>query len=726
MSERGNDQNGKRVLSRRGFLALSAIGGTGLVLALTLPRHVGGLLSPLVEAQKEDPDLFVRVSPENRVIIRVVRSEMGQGVRTALPMILADELDADPSTITVEQGDADARYFMGTAGSQSVFRSYQLLRQAGASARLMLLQAGARRLGVGQSRCRTEAGFVVGPNGQKLSYGELAEEARGLELPPNPTLKSPQDFSIIGTDPPRYDGEDIVQGRARLGQDTRLPGMRYGSLERPPTQGAQLREYDEKAAKKVPGVLEVFAVDEGVAVIAENTWAAFQGREALHVKWREGKAKRFSSKELERRMDEALRERGEAVREDHDAAAELKKAANVLEAKYELPFLDQAPMIPLNCTAKVSESEAEIWAPTQFPNWARREVAHRLGLSEDRVTVHVTLIGSGFGRRIYPDVVVETAVVARKAKVPLQLVNTREDNFRHGVYRPANRHRLRACLDDRGMPRAWSHHIAGPSISASWSPRTSHPEAYEIQGAVDLPYAIENVRVAYTKVPAPLRLGAMRGVARVNNAFVTECFLDELAHAAGRDPLEYRLELLKERPPFEGDGENLEPQRLIAVLKLAAKMANWGRSMPKGHGLGIAANAYGSCQTYCAEVAHVELLSSGKLRVHELWCALDCGIVVHPDLVKAQCEGGVVYALSSVLKHRLSFSNGRTREVDFRDYPLLTIAETPRVSVDFVRSERSPGGIGEPPLPPLAPAVGNAVFAACGKRVRTLPISSLS
>ncbi|HKI83414.1 MAG TPA: molybdopterin cofactor-binding domain-containing protein, partial [Candidatus Krumholzibacteria bacterium] len=566
MSDQRKDKEGKRVLSRRGFLALSAIGGTGLVLALTLPRHVGGILGPLTEGQKEGPDLFVRISPENRVIIKVVRSEMGQGVRTALPMILADELDADLSTIVVDQGDADARYFMGTAGSQSIFRSYQLLRQAGASARLMLLQAGAQRLKVGQSRCRTKAGYVLGPSGEKLSYGELAEEARKLDLPPNPTLKNPEDFALIGTEPPRYDGEDIVQGRAHLGQDTRLPGMRYASLERPPSQGAQLREFDDRTARKVPGVLEVLSIDEGVAVIAENTWAAFQGREALRVRWREGKATRFSSEELASRMDEALRERGKAVREDHDADAELAKASEVIEARYELPFLDQAPMIPLNCTAKVSDSEAEIWAPAQFPNWARREVAHRLRLPEERVTVHVTLIGSGFGRRIYPDIVVEAAAIAQKAKVPIQLVNTREDNFRHGVYRPANRHRLRACLNEGGMPRAWSHHIAGPSISASWSPHTSHPEAYEIQGAADRPYAIENIRVAYTRVAVPLLLGAMRGVARVNNAFVTECFLDELAHAAKRDPLQYRLDLLKDRPPFEGDGENVEPERLIAVL----------------------------------------------------------------------------------------------------------------------------------------------------------------
>jgi CO/xanthine dehydrogenase Mo-binding subunit len=726
MSEQRDEQHAKRMLSRRGFLALSAIGGTGLVLALTLPRHVGGLLAPLKEAQTEGPDLFLRISPENRVIIKVVRSEMGQGVRTALPMILAEELNADPATIVVEQGDADARYFMGTAGSQSVFRSFQLLRRAGASARLMLLQAGARRLGVGQSRCRTEAGQVIGPTGQKLSYGELAEEARQLELPPNPTLKSPQDFKLIGTDPPRYDGEDIVQGRAHFGQDVRLDGMRFASLERPPSRGAQLREYDAKAARKVPGVLDVFTLDEGVAVVAENTWAAFQGREALRVRWREGKAGRFSSEELGRRMDEALRQRGKAVREDHEAETELANADKVIEARYELPFLDQAPMIPLNCTALVSDSEVEIWAPTQFPNWARREVAHRLGLSEDEVSLHVTLIGSGFGRRIYPDVVVEAAAIARRAQVPIQLVNTREDNFRHGVYRPANRHRLRACLDERGLPRAWTHHIAGPSIAASWSPHTSHPEANEIQGAVDLPYSIENVRVAYTRVSSPLRLGAMRGVARVNNAFVTECFLDELAHAARRDPLQYRLDLLKDRPTFESEGENIEPERLIAVLKLAAKMANWGRTMPAGHGLGIAANAYGSCQTYCAEVAHVELLAEGKLRVHEVWCALDCGIVVHPDLVRAQCEGGVVYALSSILKHRLSFAKGRAREVDFRDYPLLTITEAPEVSVDFVKSERPPGGIGEPPLPPLAPAVNNAAFAACGKRARSLPIKRLS
>ncbi len=353
MSDQPKDQRGKRLMSRRGFLALSAIGGTGLVLALTLPRHVGGLLAPLGEAQKEGPDLFVRITPQNEVIIKVVRSEMGQGVRTALPMILAEELDADLSTVVVEQGDADARYFMGTAGSQSIFRSFELLRRAGAAARLMLLQAAAQRWNEGQSRCRTESGFVLGPREQKLSYGELAEEAAKLELPPHSTLKETAEFTLVGTEPPRYGGEDIVRGRAQLGQDTRVPGLRFASLERPPTKGAELREFDESAAKRVPGVLEVFALDEGVAVLAENTWAAFQGREALRAKWREGKAAEFSTHELQRRMDEALRRPGKSVHGDEDAEKELENAEDLIEARYELPFLDQAPMIPLNCTAVV-------------------------------------------------------------------------------------------------------------------------------------------------------------------------------------------------------------------------------------------------------------------------------------------------------------------------------------------------------------------------------------
>ncbi len=711
---------GGRRLSRRGFLGLAAVGGAGLALAVYLPRHLGGS-PPRAEASGGDPDLFIHVESDGTLRIRVVRVEMGQGVRTGLPMIVAEELDADWLSVVVEPGDADRRYSMGTGGSQSVYRSWTMLRKAGATLRAMLVGAAARRWGVEPSLCRTERGRVHGPGGKSLSYGELSEAAAALPLPENVPLKDPSGFTLVGSTPPCYGGEELVRGRPVFGQDIRLEGMKYASLERPPVPGARLRQLDDRAALAVEGVLQVLFLEEGVAVIAETTWAAFEGRRALRLQWKEGEASRFDSGEYRRRLGEALGKPGKAVREEGTAEAILDAAQTVHTARYSVPFLAHATMLPLNCTAVVEKNRAEIFAPTQFPNWAKDEVLKATGLPAEKVALHVTRLGSGFGRRIYPDIVQETVAIAKKVAFPVQLVNTRADDFRHDIYRPGNEHLLRATLDAQGFPAAWSHRIAGPSITASWG-RASHPEAYEIQGAADLPYAIENLSVSFRYLPVPMKLGAMRAVARVNNAFVTEGFLDELAHAAGRDPLEYRLELLRRKEPFEWSGDPIDPSRLAAVLRRAAEAAGWGRKLPAGRGLGIAANAYGSCRSYVAEVAEVEVDDAGRVRVHKVWCAVDCGVVIHPDLVRAQFEGGVVFALSSVLKHRISFEKGRARETDFRRYPLLSLPEAPEVEVVFVESARAPGGIGEPPIPSLAPAVVNAVFAATGRRVRRLPV----
>ncbi len=709
-------------LSRRRFLGLALVGGAALALAVYLPHRSRGPAASHAGASEDGPDLFVHIEPDGAVRIKVVRSEMGQGVRTGLPMIVAEELDADWSSVVVEQGDADPRYSMGTGGSQSVYRSWDLLRRAGATLRAMLVSAAAARWGVDPSLCRTHAGWVLGPGGQRLSYGELSAEAAALDLPRDVVLKDPAAFSLIGTTPPRYDGEDIVRGQAVYGEDIRVEGMRFASLERPPVPGARLRRLDDAAAREVEGVIEVLSLDVGVAVVAETTWAAFRGRRKLKLEWDEGDATWFSTAEYDRRLQDALQKKGKTVREEGDAERVLSSSDLVIEADYSVPFLAHATMLPLNCTARVDGDGAEIWAPTQFPNWARREVLKALKLPEEAVVLHVPLLGSGLGRRIYPDIVLEAVAVARGLPFPVQLVNTRADDFRHGVYRPGNAHRLRAVLDEEGFPRAWSHRIAGPSISASWWRRTPHPEAYEIQGAADLPYAVPHLRVGFEYVPVPVKLGAMRAVARVNNAFVTESFVDELAHAAGRDPLQYRLDLLERARDFEFDGDPIQPERIAAVLRLAAEKAGWGRALPAGRGLGIAVNSYGSCRTITAEVAEVEVDREGRIRVHKVWCAVDCGVVVHPDLVRAQFEGGVVFALTSVLESALSFERGRARETDFRHYPLLTIDKTPEVEVAFVPSGRAPGGIGEPPVPPLAPAVANAVFAATGRRLRSLPL----
>ncbi len=690
-------------LGRRDFLRLSAGAGTGLWLGF----HVGERQARAAKPAAFRPNAFLAVDAAGAVTIWVVRSEMGQGVHTSMPMLVAEELECDWKSIRVEQAPTDPRFgSMSTGGSRSVRGSWTPLRQAGAAAREMLVAAAAGRWGVEPASCRAEAGKVMhAASGRSLGYGELAAAAARLPVPREPRLKDPRDFRLIGKRVPRLDTPAKVDGRAVFGLDVRLPGMLFATVARPPVHGATVAGFDAGKARKVPGVRQVLSVPSGVAVVADSTWAAIGGREALQVRFDDGPNGSLDQEAVARLLSDPAA-KPQVVRADGDLEAALAAAHRRIEAVYQAPFLAHATMEPMNCTARVTAKGAELWAPTQAPTWAQGEVAKALGLPEGAVAVHTTLLGGGFGRRAIPDFPVEAALVARAAGAPVQVVWTREDDMRHDLYRPASRHELRASVDAAGRLTAWHHRVRAPSIAAQlFGGRAGRPDV--VEGAADVPYAAGAVLVDCVTPALGLRVGWWRSVYSSQNAFAEECFLDECAAAAGQDPLAFRRALLQRHP------------RLRGVVELAAEKAGWGSPLPAGRGRGMACHA--SFGSWVAEVAEVSV-ERGEVRVHRVVAAVDCGHVVNPDTVEAQVEGAVVYGLSAALRGEITLERGRVRQGNFDDYQPLRMEEMPAVEVHLVKSAEDPGGIGEPGLPPIAPAVANALFAATGWRFRRMPL----
>ncbi len=689
-------------LSRRDFLRLSAGAGAGLWLGFRIEAAEARAAPPVPFA----PNAFLSVDAAGAVTIWVIRSEMGQGVHTSMPMLVAEELECDWKAVRIEQAPTDPKFGrMGTGGSRSVRGSWTPLRKAGAAAREMLLAAAAARWGVEPASCRAEAGKVIHPASRRtLGYGQLAAAAATLPVPQDPPLKDPKAFRLLGKRIPRLDTPSKVNGRAAFGMDVRLPGMLFATVARPPVVGGKVAGFEDARARKAPGVRTVVQVPSGVAVVADSTWAAMQGREALEVRFDDGPNASLDAAAVERLLSDRAA-KPQVVRADGDLEAALAAAPRRLEAVYQAPFLAHATMEPMNCTARVTKAGAEIWAPTQSPSWAQGEVAKALGLPESAVVVRTTLLGGGFGRRAIPDFAVEAAQVARAAGAPVQVVWTREDDMRHDLYRPASRHELRAGLDAAGRLLAWHHRVRAPSIAAQlFGGREGRPDV--VEGAADVPYAAGAVLVDCLTPAVGLRVGWWRSVYASQNAFAEESFLDECAAAAGKDPVVFRRELLSKHP------------RLRGVVDLAAAKAGWGSSLPPGRGRGLA--CYASFGSWVAEVAEVSA-EKGAVRVHRVVAAVDCGRVVNPDTVEAQVESAVAYGLSAALRGEITLERGRVREGNFDDYRPLRLDEMPAVEVHLVPSEEDPGGIGEPGLPPIAPAVANALFAATGRRFRSMP-----
>ncbi|MBI4466831.1 MAG: xanthine dehydrogenase family protein molybdopterin-binding subunit [Acidobacteria bacterium] len=724
-------------VSRREFLKTGAAGGAALVIGFYLPWDAAAQQAP---PPASNPfNAWVRVAPDGTVTLVVAKSEMGQGVRTSLPMILADELEVDWASVRIEQARTDPTIYrsLGTGGSSSVRESYLPLRQAGAAAREMLITAAAQAWSVPRQECFAAHGAVVHrPTGRRAPYGELVEAAEKLPLPDlaSVPLKSPEKFQIVGKSIPRTDTPAKVDGSAVFGIDVRVPGMLYAVIARCPTFGGKPAKFEAARALAVPGVhhvVEIPAVGPGafsaggVAVVADTTWQAIQGREALEIEWDRGPHASESTESLWQQFRELIEQPGKVVRNEGDALAALESTAKKIEAVYELPFLAHAPMEPMNCTADVRADRAEVWAPTQFPQWNQGMVAQVTGLQPQQVTVHTTLMGGGFGRRAQADFAVEAAQVSKAVGKPVMVVWTRDDDLQHCFYRPASYHRLRGAVDEKGQPLAWWHRMVSTSIEAFWEPPDrAKPENSEVSGASDLPYAIPNIRMEYAPAKSGVPVAWWRSVEHSITGFVVEGFLDELAAAAKRNPLEFRLALLAEprqvKNPVDPNAPPLDTARFRRVLAVAAEKAGWGKPLPKGRGRGIAA-AY-SFRTYVAQVAEVSVDAKGGVRVRRVVCAVDCGRVINPDIVKAQMESGIVYGLSAALKGEITIRDGAVEQANFNDYDMLRIDEMPEVEVYLVPSTEPPTGVGEPGVPPIAAAVANAIFAATGKRLRRLPV----
>ena len=712
---------------RREFLTVAATAAGGLLLGTRAARAAGAGPGAVVGLTA-----FVEIAPDGAITIASKNMEIGQGVKTALPMLVAEELDADWKRVRVVEAPFDEARFgsQGVGGSTSVWESWLPLRRAGAAARQMLVAAAAARWGVDPSSLRTEAGVVIHPpSGRRAAYGALAAAAARLPVPQDAPLKPPDQFRLIGRRIAPADVGDLVTGKARYGLDARVPGMRYACIARAPF-GARPADVRDEAALDVPGVERVIPVQgsgepvgvrPGVAVVADSSWAAIRGCRALGLAWQEDESAGTAG--LGVRLAAALERGGKVIRNDGDVDAAFAVAVGTVEAVYELPFLAHVPLEPPNCLADVRADRCEVWVPTQDPADVRDMVARTTGLPPERVTVHPTRSGGGFGRRLMVDYAGEAALLSQRAGAPVQVVWTREDDLSHDFYRPAGRHRLRAALDGSGRVTAWSQHLANPSRYAYAGATRVGPEASELYPD-DFPAGcVPNLRYEYTNVDTPIPRGAWRSTLHSANAFAVESFVDEVAAAAARDPLAFRLDWLgaPRQLPYSGHGGPvLDPGRLAGVLRLAADRAGWGTALAAGRARGIAGHfTFGS---YAAEVVEVSLDPAGEFRVDRVVAAVDCGTVVNRSGAEAQVEGGILEGLCAALYGEITVERGRVRQTNFDTYRWLRMGEAPRIEAHFVENGEPPRGLGEPPVPPVAPALGNALFALTGHRIRRLPL----
>ena len=719
---------------RRDFLKSSATGAAALVIGFHWSEDAWAQAGQ--ERKVTNPfDAWVRIEADGRVRLILAKSEMGQGVTTSLPMILAEELAVDWKRVRVEQAPTNPGvYDHGTGGSASVRTSWLPLRQAGAAAREMLIQAAAEQWHVAPVTCHAEHGEVVhGPRTKRLPYRALVAAAAKLPVPAfdKVTLLNPKEFRLIGTDVPRADIPGKVDGSAVFGLDVRVPGMLYAVVARCPVFGGKPKRFDATKAKAVSGVKHVIEIPAvldshtagGIAVVAENTYAAMRGRDALEIEWEEGEHAQESSATLRAQFEELLKKPGQVVRNDGDADAALAGAGRKIEAIYEVPFQNHSPMEPMNATVHVRADGAEAWLPSQGPEWGQGAIAALTGLKPETIVVHTTLMGGGFGRRYHSDFVAEATQISKATGAPVKLMFTREDDTQHGFYRPASLHKFTGAVDAAGLPSIWHHRMTSVSIDGYWTPPDkAKPASSEIGGAANLGYAIPNLRMEYAQAKSGVPVMWWRSVEHSVNGFVTECFFDELAGAGKQDPLQLRLKLLAEPRKVRVPADNeiiLDTTRLKGVLELVAAKSGWGTPLPKGRGRGIAC-AF-SFDSYVAEVAEVTV-NKGVVKVDRVVAAVDCGRVVNPNGARAQVEGGIIWGLTATLKSAITIDKGRVEQSNFDNYEMLRIDEAPMIAVHFVPSEAAPTGIGEPGVPPLASAVVNAVFAATGKRVRRLPI----
>ncbi|UZE96885.1 xanthine dehydrogenase family protein molybdopterin-binding subunit [Alkalimarinus alittae] len=738
MSNQTNNVN----ISRRQFLKASVTATGGLSLSAFLPGCAAVSNKGLSDDNSWVANAWLEITPDSKLIFTLDRVEMGQGTTTGLTTLLAEELDIEPDTITVIYASVANEYrnpeygLQMTGGSNSLSTSWGQIREAGATAREMLVAAAAEVYGVSVEACQAHDGYVtlLGTN-KRLSYGELAALAASQSIPSNPRLKPASDFRFIGKQNKRLDIAGKVNGTTAYGIDTEVEGMAYAVISRCPVVGGKVKQFDATKALESKGVISVFEVYNGVAVVAEQYWQARKAQSKLDIEWDEGSLAKLSSDDMFQTFKQrALDDEGKCVRDEGDFGDAVESASRVFEAEYQTPLLAHATLEPMNCVVEVTDNRATVWAPTQAPDLARIAVARVTELSPSDVDVNVTAIGGGFGRRLTQDFIEEAAAVAVQAKRPIKLMWSREEDTQHDWYRPATYHKLKATFDGAGAVTGWDHQIVAPKL-LDWYIRDAAPAQYPwapkfmygmlgsiglamqgiavpndttaIEGAIDVPYEIANLQVRHTHADIGVPVSFWRSVGHSQNAFYVESFIDELAHETATDPFLFRQSLLKNQP------------RQRQVLELAAKQSGWGKPLPKGRFRGI--SVHKSFKSYAAQVVELSV-EHGRINIHRVVCAIDCGIVVNPDIVKAQMEGGIIFALTAALYGEITLKDGRVEQSNFDDYQLLRMNETPDIDVHIVDSNESPTGVGEPGVPPLAPAVANAVFAATGQRLRSLPL----
>jgi isoquinoline 1-oxidoreductase beta subunit len=705
-------------LSRRRFLQVGATVGGGLMLSLSLPFARGD-----AEAAGADgfaPNAFIRIERDGRIVLTMPYVEMGQGTYTAIPMLIAEELEVDLKQVRLEHAPPNEKLYgnpllggvQATGNSNAIRASWQPLRQAGATARTMLVSAAAKRWNVNPASCRAQSGEVLhAPTGRRAKYGELVTDAARMPVPESVALKRPEDFKLIGTPAKRLDAPAKVNGTAVYGIDVRPPRVKVATLAQSPVFGGRVKRVDDTAAKAVKGVRQIVRLDDAVAVVADHMGAAKKGLAALAIEWDDGPHAKLTTNDVAGELEQATLKSGAVAQHTGDIDSAMASAATKVEAVYQVPFLAHATMEPMNCTAHVRKDGCDVWVGSQALARAQAAAAKTAGLPLDKVVVHNHLIGGGFGRRLEIDGVIRAVQIAQHVDGPVKVVWTREEDIQHDMYRPYFLDRFTAGLDDKGKPVAWRHHFAGSSILARWAPPFFNngldPDTTE--GAIDLVYALPNLHVEYVRVEPPgIPTAFWRSVGPSHNVFVVESFMDELAAAAKQDPVAYRLALLDKTP------------RAKAVLELAAEKAGWGQPLPARTGRGVSLQfAFGS---YMAQVAEVEVAKDGAVRVRRVVCAVDCGTVVNPDTVRAQIQSAIIFGITAALYGEITLKDGRVEQTNFDSYKILRIDEAPTIEVHIVPSREPPGGMGETGTSAVVPAVVNAVFAATGRRLRKPPI----
>ncbi len=696
--------NAVKKVNRRDFLKTGAAGAAGLTLTFALPSRVAAQAAGAPVAKLNG---YVHIGADDNITFVLTKSEMGQGPLTALSQILAEELDCDWKKIRTEIAGVDPKLYgplQGTFGSLSVRTSWQPLRSAGASAREMLVQAAAQKWGVDKSQCRAENGVVTNTtNNARLTYGSLAEAAAKLPVPTTPSLKDPKQFRYVGKSLKRLDTPLKVNGTAVFGIDAKVPGMLYAVVAKCPVFGGKVANFDATKAKAVPGVKQVVQISSGVAVVADNTWNAMEGRKALQIQWDEGPVAKWSSPGIRQMFMDLAAKPGAVARKAGDADTALTGAAKKIDAVYEAPYLSHAPMEPMNCTAHVRADACDVWAATQIQSAARAKAAQITGLAPEKVQIHTLFLGGGFGRRGGDDFIADAVETSKAVGAPVKLTWSREDDMQHDMYRPASYTKFSGALDANGAPVAFTSRVVCPSFAGL----QNGVDRAAVEGIADLVYDIPNIHVDYHVGEPGVPTTYWRSVGYSQNTFFTEGFIDEMAHAAGKDPFEFRRGLLAKN------------KRALDVLELAAEKAGWGKPLPSGRARGISVvNNIGSFNAQVAEVS----IEKGKPKVHRVVCAVDCGQTVNPAILEQQIQSGIVYGLSAALKGEITIDRGRVQQANFNQYDPLRMDEMPVVEVYVVPSTANPGGIGEASTPTIAPAVANALFALTGKRVRKLPI----